>query len=153
MILLLSLHRVNSAGPRFIMFYIQSSTRIPELSKSKNKENDPCKISESYFSKDLSSAYPVTAALTVTVLVTPSHLLQNFPAVPDLPSTPLYHLLCQRQPVSWLYWNYTFANWLWLAGWPIQKGGGDAQCWIDLSPNDPLGCTNSTDTSFRYFCL
>lgn len=128
-ILLLFLYiELTQQVPGLLCFHIQTSTSIPELSKSKNKENNPCEIVESYFSRDLSSAYPITAAFSITFPVTRSHsCLHNFPAVPELPPTPLCHLLSNWQPILWLSLNYTYANWL--AGRPNQKGERDAQCW------------------------
>lgn len=133
--------------PGLLCFHIQTSASIPELSKSKSKEN-PCEIVESYFSKDLSSAYPITAALSITFPVTPSHsCLHNILAVPELPPTPLYHLLCKQQPVSWLFELHVCR----LVGWLAKPKGGrrDAQSWVHLSSNYPLSFTNPADTSFR----
>lgn len=116
-ILLLFLYiELTQQVPGLLYVHIQTSASIPELPKPKNKENNPCEIVESYFSRDLSSAYPIAAAFSIMFPVAPSHsCLHNFPAVPELPPTALRHLLCKRQPVSGLPSNYAYANWL--AGW------------------------------------
>lgn len=119
-VLLLSLYRVNSAGPCFMFSYTN-------LCKSLNCQNtnvvgkNPCEIVESCFSKDLSSSYSTTAASSIMFPVTPSHTcLHSFSAVPELPPTLLYHLLCKQQPVLWLSLNYTYTSWS--AGRPNRRG-------------------------------
>lgn len=93
----LSVYRVNSAGPRFIiMFSHPNPCKYPWNVK---KINNPCETVESYFSKDLSSSY-VSSTLhhvscdSFSIVVSIISLLH---------STSLYHLPCKWQPVFELH--------------------------------------------------